>query len=94
MIEDSSDNTLSKRRSTEIDYTFRVVLIGDSGVGKSTLLRRLIEGDGFDTNLFDEKTSSSTIVVDFKHKTFLLDHNSVKICLDFLTTGVFLQTMH
>ncbi|XP_058744128.1 ras-related protein RABA4c-like [Vicia villosa] len=54
-----------------IDYMFKVVMIGDSGVGKSQLLNRFVRND------FHMK-SKATIGVEFLTKTVLMDHKLVK----------------
>ncbi|KAE9592704.1 hypothetical protein Lal_00029060 [Lupinus albus] len=54
-----------------IDYMFKIVLIGDSGVGKSQLLHRFVK------NEFNLK-SKSTIGVEFLTKTIVMDHKIVK----------------
>ena len=54
------------------DYLFKLLLIGDSGVGKSSLLLRFSD-DTYDTNF------NSTIGVDFKIKTVDLDGKVVKL---------------
>ncbi|KAL8459861.1 hypothetical protein ACS0TY_030920 [Phlomoides rotata] len=55
----------------KIDYVFKVVLIGDSAVGKSQLLSR------FARNEFNLE-SKATIGVEFQTKTLLIDHKTVK----------------
>lgn len=45
---------------SDYDYVFKVVLVGNSGVGKTSLLRRLVDRD------FDDSNSRSTIGVEFK----------------------------
>jgi small GTP-binding protein len=91
LLAETEDSGIQK--SFEIDYNFKVVLIGDSGVGKSTLLKRLIEGETLDPNIFDDKqhvegeSLCGTVGVDFKRKTFILDHNNVKIGLNFFDTS-------
>lgn len=55
----------------KIDYVFKVVLIGDSAVGKSQLLSR------FARNEFSLE-SKATIGVEFQTKTLLIDHKTVK----------------
>ncbi|KAE9620921.1 hypothetical protein Lal_00019932 [Lupinus albus] len=55
----------------DIDYMFKVVMIGDSGVGKSQLLNRFAKNE-FNMN------SKSTIGVEFLTKTVLMDHKVVK----------------
>ncbi|XP_065833133.1 ras-related protein Rab-1A-like [Oscarella lobularis] len=52
----------------EYDYLFKLVLIGDSGVGKSCLLLRFVDD-----------TFISTIGVDFKIRTIDLDGKTIKL---------------
>ncbi|KAJ7234007.1 hypothetical protein O6H91_17G034400 [Diphasiastrum complanatum] len=54
-----------------IDYVFKIVLIGDSTVGKSQLLSR------FSRNEFSLE-SKSTIGVEFQTRTIVVDHKTVK----------------
>lgn len=54
-----------------IDYMFKIVMIGDSGVGKSQLLNR------YARNEFNAK-SKATIGVEFQTKTVLMDHKVVR----------------
>uniref|UniRef100_A0A3P9LHI3 small monomeric GTPase n=1 Tax=Oryzias latipes TaxID=8090 RepID=A0A3P9LHI3_ORYLA len=56
----------------EYDYLFKLLLIGDSGVGKSCLLLRFAD---------DTYTESyiSTIGVDFKIRTIDMDGKTVKL---------------
>ena len=56
----------------EYDYLFKVLLIGDSGVGKSALLLRFADDTYSDTYI-------STIGVDFKIRTFELDGKIIKL---------------
>ncbi|SCU90980.1 LANO_0D10418g1_1 [Lachancea nothofagi CBS 11611] len=58
--------------NSEYDYLFKLLLIGDSGVGKSCLLLRF--SDDTYTNDY-----ISTIGVDFKIKTVELDGKTVKL---------------
>ncbi|KAH9302587.1 hypothetical protein KI387_014170 [Taxus chinensis] len=55
----------------KIDYVFKVVLIGDSAVGKSQLLAR------FARNEFN-LDSKATIGVEFQTRTLVIDHKTVK----------------
>ncbi|KAI8368210.1 GTP-binding protein [Radiomyces spectabilis] len=55
----------------EYDYLFKIVLIGDSGVGKSNLLSR------FTTNEFNLE-SKSTIGVEFATKNIEIDNHTIK----------------
>lgn len=57
--------------SQKIDYVFKVVLIGDSAVGKTQLLAR------FARNEFSID-SKATIGVEFQTKTLIIDHKTVK----------------
>lgn len=55
----------------KIDYVFKIVLIGDSAVGKSQLLAR------FARNEFSLE-SKATIGVEFQTKTLTIDHKMIK----------------
>ncbi|WOK98193.1 ras-related protein RABA4d-like [Canna indica] len=54
-----------------IDYVFKIVVIGDSGVGKTQLLGRFTKDEFF----FDSK---STIGVEFQTRTLLLNRKRIK----------------
>lgn len=56
----------------EYDYLFKILLIGDSGVGKSAILNRYCD-DSYSDNYI------STIGVDFKIKTINIDNLTIKI---------------
>ncbi|WP_411023740.1 GTP-binding protein, partial [Salmonella sp. s51228] len=56
----------------EYDFLFKVLLIGDSGVGKSSLLLRFADNTFSDSYI-------STIGVDFKIKTLTLDSKMIKL---------------
>ncbi|XP_013142205.1 PREDICTED: ras-related protein Rab-11A [Papilio polytes] len=58
-------------REDEYDYLFKVVLIGDSGVGKSSLLSR------FTRNEFNLE-SKSTIGVEFATRSIEVDGKTIK----------------
>lgn len=58
--------------SAEYDYLFKLLLIGNSGVGKSCMLMRYAENT-FTSNFYN------TIGVDFKIKTINLDNRQVKL---------------
>ncbi|VDP91082.1 unnamed protein product [Echinostoma caproni] len=58
-------------REEEYDYLFKVVLIGDSGVGKSNLLSR------FTRNEFNLE-SKSTIGVEFATRSVTIDGKTIK----------------
>ncbi|CAN1181593.1 Ras-related protein RABD1 [Linum perenne] len=57
---------------TEYDYLFKLLLIGDSSVGKSCLLLRFADDSYVDSYI-------STIGVDFKIRTVELDGKTVKL---------------
>jgi len=56
----------------EYDFLFKILIIGDSGTGKSSLLIRFCD------DYFSDKFIS-TIGVDFKIKTIALDDKLVKL---------------
>ena len=58
--------------STEYDYLFKLLLIGDSGVGKSCLLLRFADHTYTESYI-------STIGVDFKIRTIELDGKTIKL---------------
>jgi len=58
--------------SPDYDYLFKLLLIGDSGVGKSCLLLRFADDTYTDSYI-------STIGVDFKIRTIKLDNKTVKL---------------
>ncbi|KAJ8529744.1 hypothetical protein K7X08_036579 [Anisodus acutangulus] len=62
---------MARRTEEEYDYLFKVVLIGDSGVGKSNLLSR------FTRNEFILE-SKSTIGVEFATRTLQVEGRTVK----------------
>uniref|UniRef100_A0A6N2K6R4 Uncharacterized protein n=1 Tax=Salix viminalis TaxID=40686 RepID=A0A6N2K6R4_SALVM len=72
---------MARRADEEYDYLFKVVLIGDSGVGKSNLLSR------FTRNEFCLE-SKSTIGVEFATRTLQVTITSLSIYL--LTATLFL----
>lgn len=57
--------------SQKVDYVFKVVLIGDSAVGKSQILAR------FARNEFS-LDSKATIGVEFQTRTLVIQHKSIK----------------
>jgi len=56
----------------EFDYSFNLVLIGDSGVGKSSVLLRFAE-DSF------RQDFSATIGVDYRVRTTVINNKTVKL---------------
>ena len=57
--------------SNSYDYLFKIVLVGDSGVGKSNLLSRFIKNEFFEN-------SQTTIGVEFQTKSMQIDGQLVK----------------
>lgn len=56
----------------EYDYLFKLVIIGNSGVGKSSLLLRFADDTFSDSYL-------TTIGVDFRFRTLNIDGKNVKL---------------
>jgi small GTP-binding protein len=54
------------------DHLFKLMIIGDSGVGKTSILSRYVDST-FNT------TFISTIGIDFKIKTIVLDNKTIKL---------------
>ena len=59
---------------TEYDYLFKIVLIGDAGVGKTSIVRRYTDG------IFTS-AGIPTIGVDFCIKTLQIGSSAVKVCV-------------
>ena len=68
----SSNSKPGKKKTKQFDYTFKIVMIGDSGVGKSCILLRFAD-DKFNENFY------ATIGVDFRFKNITIDNKSVKL---------------
>ena len=68
----STKPTHGKKKSKQFDYTFKIVMIGDSGVGKSCILLRFAD-DKFNENFY------ATIGVDFRFKNITIDNKSIKL---------------
>jgi Ras-related protein Rab-1A len=66
----------SANKHKGFDYTFKIVLIGDSGVGKSCILLRFAD-DQFNENFY------ATIGVDFRFKNIEVDDKNVKLQIVF-----------
>jgi len=78
-IKDFKPNIQKKKSSTskalktkQYDHTFKIVLIGDSGVGKSCILMRFAD-DKFNENFY------ATIGVDFRFKNLEVDGKIIKL---------------
>jgi small GTP-binding protein len=65
-------STLCKNTITNYDYLFKISLIGDSGIGKTSILLR------FTDNVFKDDTQS-TIGVDFKIVSVNLNNSFIKM---------------
>lgn len=63
---------MNQNRSRDYDYLYKIILIGDSGVGKSCLLLR------FSDDHFTE-SYITTIGVDFRFRTIKVDDKIVKL---------------
>lgn len=59
-------------RNREYDHLFKLVIVGNSSVGKSCLLLRFAD-DQFNENYM------TTIGVDFRFKTLNIDQKSIKL---------------
>ncbi len=66
------NNKTPGARPKGFDYTFKIVLIGDSGVGKSCILLRFAD-DQFNENFY------ATIGVDFRFKNIEVEDKNVKL---------------
>ena len=62
----------SSYNTNEYDYLFKLLIIGDSGVGKSSLMNR------FSDNVFSE-SYINTIGVDFKIRTIEVNGKTIKL---------------
>ncbi len=62
----------AKKEEKKFDYLVKLVVLGDSAVGKTNILLRF-------TNRTCQMTHISTIGVDFKVKTITLDKTKVKL---------------
>lgn len=69
---DQSTSSFRKIMNPEYDYLFKLLLIGDSGVGKSCLLLRFADDSYLDSYI-------STIGVDFKIRTVEQDGKTIKL---------------
>ncbi|KAI9143604.1 P-loop containing nucleoside triphosphate hydrolase protein [Paraphysoderma sedebokerense] len=72
-----------KRRKTkedegEVDYTFRICILGDVGVGKSCLIEREC-GDPRLTDTQQQIPTNSPLRIAFKTKTYVLQGNIIEV---------------
>ena len=68
----SSSSRSGKAGAGGFDHLFKILLVGDSGVGKSSILMRFTTEDCFDD-------MSPTIGVDFKLKMFDVEGKKLKV---------------
>jgi Ras-related protein Rab-4B len=77
----SSNNTnqptLFLSHPPKYDYVFKIILIGETCVGKSAILRRFIEGDRFQFN--NQRTTRQTIGVEFGSRVIHLGESTIKL---------------
>ena len=64
--------TSIQQQGKQFDFTFKIVMIGDSGVGKSCILLRFAD-DKFNENFY------ATIGVDFRFKNLTVDDKQIKL---------------
>lgn len=58
--------------SKDYDHLFKIIILGDSGVGKTAILNR------FSDDTFNE-TYSTTVGIDFKIRTVMIEGKRVKL---------------
>lgn len=61
-----------EKKKNRFDFIFKLVLVGDSSSGKTSLMRRYVD------NVFEEQTLT-TIGVDFTVKTIVINGSTVKL---------------
>ena len=71
-INKKKSSTSKALKTKQYDHTFKIVLIGDSGVGKSCILMRFAD-DKFNENFY------ATIGVDFRFKNLEVDGKIIKL---------------
>lgn len=70
MSDYKSVNTTTTSSSTDYDYLFKILIIGESGTGKSSIMLRYTDGTYSDSYI-------STIGVDFKIRTIKLPNSKI-----------------
>lgn len=68
----TSDSSKRRSKSKDYDYFFKTVVVGRSGVGKSSVMLRFCEGTFSDSHV-------NTIGVDFRFKTIEVNKKKVKV---------------
>ena len=71
-----------KNNEDSFDYLFKIVVIGDCGIGKTSLVQRFRSGS------FTERYTN-TIGVDFAMKTILIEGKRVKVSNAFFISHFF-----
>ena len=61
--------------SVTYDHIFKIILVGDNGVGKSSIIRRFCEGSY-------AQDMDTTIGVDFYLSEIEVDGKKIKVCID------------
>ena len=72
MAEENIDIKILDNPNAKEEYKFKVVVVGDSGVGKTNLIHRFVN------NTFN-KDSKATVGVEFLSKTFIINKEIFKI---------------
>ncbi|XP_047132317.1 uncharacterized protein LOC100204948 isoform X1 [Hydra vulgaris] len=64
--------SVANRHSKNYDYLFKIILIGDSGVGKTSLLAKFVDEEVVQSHI-------STIGIDFKMRCLVISGKQVKV---------------
>lgn len=72
MAEEKIDIQVADNNNSKEEYKFKVVVVGDSGVGKTNLIKRFV------TDTF-AKDSKATVGVEFMSKTYIINKEIFKI---------------
>lgn len=62
----------AQKKTNEADYTVKIVIVGDSGVGKTNILCRFCDNEF-------KSTYVSTVGVDFKNKIIQVDKQKIRL---------------
>lgn len=82
MLTEFHKSPLPGAMETEYDYLFKIVLIGDAGVGKTSIVRRYTDG------IFTS-AGIPTIGVDFCIKTLQISSSAVKVAYKISSDSLF-----
>jgi small GTP-binding protein len=83
----ASETAENNDDAAKCDFSFKLVLVGDSGVGKSVLLSRLIDWPSAEAATDNLSSITKTIGVDFKSKVVNLDRSQIRVGLHFFDTS-------